>query len=101
MVMCVGGVIVCVCVRVCVHTDYTKGLSKEAITVLFKYLPRAYRNGANDLEARERVHSAATIAGESAHTHTHRHTRTQTHIQARAHAHACAHVRGLLGERWE
>lgn len=44
-------------------SDYTKGLSKEAITLLFRYLPRAYKNGPNDYEARERVHSAATIAG--------------------------------------
>ncbi|KAG1664035.1 hypothetical protein FOA52_010454 [Chlamydomonas sp. UWO 241] len=44
-------------------TEYTRGLSREAITSLFKYLPRAYGNGPNDLQAREKVHSAATIAG--------------------------------------
>jgi acetaldehyde dehydrogenase/alcohol dehydrogenase len=44
-------------------TDYTKGLSKEAIVLLFKFLPRAYRNGQTDYEAREKVHNAATIAG--------------------------------------
>jgi len=44
-------------------TDYTKGLSKEAIVMLFKYLPRAYADGPNDYEAREKVHSAATMAG--------------------------------------
>ncbi|KAJ9514832.1 hypothetical protein QJQ45_028502 [Haematococcus lacustris] len=44
-------------------TDYTKGLSKEAITLLFKYLPRSYHNGPNDFEAREKVHTAATMAG--------------------------------------
>ncbi|KAG2483733.1 hypothetical protein HYH03_017451 [Edaphochlamys debaryana] len=44
-------------------TEYTKGLSREAIVLLFKYLPRAYANGANDFEAREKVHYAATIAG--------------------------------------
>jgi len=44
-------------------TDYTKGLSKEAIVLLFKYLPRAYHNGPTDFEAREKVHYAATIAG--------------------------------------
>ncbi|PSC68567.1 bifunctional acetaldehyde-alcohol dehydrogenase [Micractinium conductrix] len=44
-------------------TDYTKGLSREAVSILFKFLPRAYANGNRDLEARERVHSAATIAG--------------------------------------
>ncbi|GFR45832.1 hypothetical protein Agub_g7196 [Astrephomene gubernaculifera] len=49
-------------VSVCA-TEYTKGLSREAIQLLFKYLPRAYANGANDFEAREKVHYAATIAG--------------------------------------
>lgn len=43
--------------------EYTRGLSREAIHLLFKYLPRAYNNGANDYEAREKVHYAATIAG--------------------------------------
>ncbi|PNH07040.1 Aldehyde-alcohol dehydrogenase [Tetrabaena socialis] len=46
-----------------VKVDYTKGLSKEAISLIFKYLPRAYANGATDFEAREKVHYAATIAG--------------------------------------
>ncbi|KAI7843832.1 hypothetical protein COHA_002730 [Chlorella ohadii] len=44
-------------------TDYTRGLSREAVSILFKFLPRAYSDGPRDLEARERVHSAATIAG--------------------------------------
>ncbi len=44
-------------------TEFTEGLALEAIALLFKYLPRAYKNGANDLEAREKVHYAATIAG--------------------------------------
>jgi acetaldehyde dehydrogenase/alcohol dehydrogenase len=44
-------------------TDYTRGLSLGALKVLFKYLPRAYENGANDYHAREKVHNAATIAG--------------------------------------
>jgi acetaldehyde dehydrogenase/alcohol dehydrogenase len=44
-------------------TDYTKGLSKEAIVLLFQYLPRAYHDGKKDSEAREKVHYAATIAG--------------------------------------
>lgn len=47
-------------------TDYTRGLSREATSILFKFLPRAYANGPRDLEARERVHSAATIAGRHA-----------------------------------
>jgi alcohol dehydrogenase class IV len=46
-----------------INTDYTKGLSREAIGLLFKYLPRAFKNGNNDYLAREKVHYAATIAG--------------------------------------
>ncbi len=30
---------------------------------IFEYLPRAYKNGANDLEAREKMANAATMAG--------------------------------------
>jgi acetaldehyde dehydrogenase/alcohol dehydrogenase len=41
-------------------------LSREAVSLVFKYLPRAYHNGSTDYEARERVHSAATIAGKAA-----------------------------------
>ncbi|MCH9055841.1 bifunctional acetaldehyde-CoA/alcohol dehydrogenase [Synechococcus sp. PCC 6716] len=44
-------------------TEFTEGLALEAIKLLFAYLPRAYRYGAADPEAREKVHYAATIAG--------------------------------------
>lgn len=44
-------------------TEFTEGLALESIALLFKYLPRAYKNGASDPEAREKVHYAATIAG--------------------------------------
>lgn len=44
-------------------SDYTNGLALEAIRLLFKYLPSAYENGAQDPKAREKVHYAATIAG--------------------------------------
>ena len=44
-------------------TDYTDGLAKEALRVIFEYLPRAYENGANDPEAREKMANAATMAG--------------------------------------
>lgn len=44
------------------HNDFSDGLCLKAIELIFKYLPRAYRNGA-DLEAREHMHNAATIAG--------------------------------------
>jgi acetaldehyde dehydrogenase/alcohol dehydrogenase len=49
-------------VSVCA-TDFTKGLSREALSILAKYLPRAYNNGENDYDAREKVHYASTLAG--------------------------------------
>ena len=44
-------------------TEYTDGLAKEALKNIFEYLPRAYNNGANDPEAREKMANAATMAG--------------------------------------
>ncbi|MFW5718476.1 MAG: iron-containing alcohol dehydrogenase, partial [Spirochaetota bacterium] len=44
-------------------TDYTNGMALEAIRILFKYLPQAYRDGARNARAREKVHNAATMAG--------------------------------------
>ena len=44
-------------------TDYTDGLAIQALKVIFEYLPRAYDNGPNDPEAREKMANAATIAG--------------------------------------
>ena len=44
-------------------SDFTDGLALQAIKLLFTYLPRAYHKGAEDPEAREKVHYAATIAG--------------------------------------
>jgi len=46
-----------------VATEFTDGLALEAISLLMKYLPRSYQLGAQDPEAREKVHYAATIAG--------------------------------------
>jgi acetaldehyde dehydrogenase/alcohol dehydrogenase len=44
-------------------SDYTDGLAFEAIKLVFAYLPRAVKDGKNDLFAREKMHNAATIAG--------------------------------------
>ncbi len=44
-------------------TDFTNGIAKEALRLLFEYLPRAYAKGAKDPEAREKVCNAATMAG--------------------------------------
>lgn len=44
-------------------TDYTDGLAIQALKVIFQYLPRAYDNGQNDVEAREKMANAATMAG--------------------------------------
>ncbi len=44
-------------------SDFTDGLCLEAIKLVFTYLPRAVKDGKNDLKAREKMHNAATIAG--------------------------------------
>ena len=44
-------------------TDFTDGLALKALKVIFEYLPRAYDNGPNDPEAREKMANAATMAG--------------------------------------
>lgn len=46
-------------------SEYTNALAQDSIRLLFKYLPSAYHNGANDPKAREKVHYAATMAGMS------------------------------------
>ena len=44
-------------------SDYTDALALQAIQMVFEYLPRAVKNGKNDLEAREKMHNASTMAG--------------------------------------
>ena len=44
-------------------TDYTDALALKSLKVIFEYLPRAYDNGAVDVEAREKMANAATMAG--------------------------------------
>jgi alcohol dehydrogenase class IV len=43
--------------------DFTDGLCLKAAELVFGYLERAYRDGENDVEAREKMGNAATIAG--------------------------------------
>ncbi|ERP30975.1 bifunctional acetaldehyde-CoA/alcohol dehydrogenase [Chitinivibrio alkaliphilus] len=44
-------------------TEFTSPLALEAIRLLFEYLPRSYKNGGEDMEAREKVHHASNMAG--------------------------------------
>ena len=44
-------------------TPYTDGQALVALKLIFEYLPRAYENGANDAEAREKMADASTMAG--------------------------------------
>ena len=44
-------------------TDYTDGLALRSLKMIFEYLPRAYNDGPNDVEAREKMANAATMAG--------------------------------------
>ncbi len=43
-------------------TDFTNGIAKEAIKIIFEYLPTAYHNG-SDEKARAEMAYAATMAG--------------------------------------
>ena len=44
------------------HNDFSDALALWAIRAVFRYLPRAYENG-QDMEARKKLHNAATMAG--------------------------------------
>lgn len=44
-------------------SEFTNGQALEAIRLIFKYLPSAYKNGASDVKAREKMAHASTVAG--------------------------------------
>ena len=44
-------------------TNFTEGQALEAARLVFKYLEKSYSLGAKDINAREKMHYAATIAG--------------------------------------
>ncbi|MCH5289731.1 MAG: bifunctional acetaldehyde-CoA/alcohol dehydrogenase [Treponema sp.] len=43
--------------------DFTDGLCIQAIKMVFQYLERSYNNGAEDYEAKEKMHNASCLAG--------------------------------------
>jgi acetaldehyde dehydrogenase/alcohol dehydrogenase len=44
-------------------TDYTDGLALQAVKLIFKHLPSAYKHGKDAMKSREGMANAATIAG--------------------------------------
>lgn len=44
-------------------SEFTNGQALEAIRLIFKYLPEAYENGADNRKAREKMAHASTMAG--------------------------------------
>lgn len=44
-------------------SEFTNGMALEAIKTIFEYLPKAYNNGLEDIEAREKMAHASTLAG--------------------------------------
>ncbi len=44
-------------------SEFTNGMALEAIKLIFEYLPKCYSNGFEDIEAREKMAHASTIAG--------------------------------------
>lgn len=45
------------------RNDFSDGLCLKAAQLVFDYLPRAWQHGEQDPEARDKMHTAATIAG--------------------------------------
>jgi alcohol dehydrogenase class IV len=64
--------------------DFSDGLCLHAVRMIFAFLPRAYKNGENDIQARRKMANAATIAGLGV---------GASHI---ALAHALAHALGMI-----
>lgn len=44
-------------------SDYADAMALQALKILFEYLPRAYKHGAKDPVAREKMANASTMAG--------------------------------------
>ncbi|NDL67439.1 bifunctional acetaldehyde-CoA/alcohol dehydrogenase [Anaerotalea alkaliphila] len=44
-------------------SEFTNGQALESIRLIFKYLPAAYRDGTNDVKAREKMAHASAMAG--------------------------------------
>ncbi len=44
-------------------SEFTDPYAMRAIELVFEYLPRAYKNGSEDKEAREKMHYASSLAG--------------------------------------
>ncbi len=44
-------------------SDFTDGLAKQAVKLVFDYLERSVKNGKNDPEAREKMHNAGKSLG--------------------------------------
>lgn len=44
------------------NSDFTEAMNLHAIKLIFQYLPRAFKDG-SDIEAREKMHNAASLAG--------------------------------------
>lgn len=53
----------CLAVMLFMLADYSRGLSKHAMTMMTRYYERAYKKGNTDYHAREKMHNAATVAG--------------------------------------